>query len=146
MSGIVGIEEVPQIQPAADSFAGYDTNTCRKFLRLVSPAEQYDTLLVSELTFAEWAKVMDFVPKDELYEQIQRLRNEINATYLTLSNTTAELGSIRATLASLEGIEGRLNIISGALDTVSSTIGDSRATGDEPSGGNERPSEQASKS
>jgi len=125
---IVGVEETPQLQPAECSFLGYGKGPAKKFLRVLNPDSNTDTLLISDICFHEWAKVMGYVPLDVRDRLLQELKDEANGLGPSISSTVLELASIRGELAGIKNLEARVVRLTELLEAINGVTGTPEAT------------------
>lgn len=119
---IVGVEETPQLQPAECSFLGYGKGPAKRFLRVLNPDSNTDTLLISDICFHEWAKVMGYVPLDVRDRLLQELKDEANGLGPSISSTVLELASIRGELAGIKNLEARVVRLTELLGAINGIV------------------------
>ena len=115
---IVGIESVPQLQPAACSFSGHGSNSCDKFIRVVAPDNYYDTILISDHFFKQMADEMGYVKLQHGNVLLQNLQVHINELVTAVPQLLDELSSIRERFDNLQTMEAHLTSIRTAVDNV----------------------------
>lgn len=114
----MNVETVPQIQPAVCSFLGFGHPEAKWFLRVQTPEDFYDTILISDIAFKEMAKQVGFVEKTQAMKDAESLREELNATRDNLDSIRASLDNLATVLGVAEDLRTRLNSIERSLKTA----------------------------
>lgn len=102
------VETRPNLQPAACSWGGFGVGPAKMFLRIENPDEISPTLLVSDIIFAEWAKLMGYSKITETETLTKELRTEANELANDLSLKLGVLANLRAMLPDLDVFEERV--------------------------------------
>lgn len=125
----VAVETHPNLHPASCSWGGYGLGPAKLFLRVINPDLVSDTLLISDITFNEWAKAMGYSKITEEETLIKELRNEANELANALSVKLDILANLRAMLPNLEVFEQRVQDFLGAVGRLCDPI-DKSESGD----------------
>ncbi len=129
---IIGVEENPQLQPAQCSFLGFGKGPAKKFLRVVNPDSNTDTLLISDICFDEWAKVMGYSPIEDGERLLKQLKEEADGLYPTINSMLDGLSSLRGQLSGLENLEARIDRLTQQLEAINSATNTEPEPGDAP--------------
>ena len=130
---IIGMEEIPQLQPAVCSFLGFGAAPGRKFVRLVAPNDVFsDTLLMSDVAFNEIAKMFEYVPANTLLKGVEELRAELAKVDLNIDNLAIELSSVVSAMAGLPSFDSSIEQLRKVLNSIRRRIGDAVASATEP--------------
>ena len=113
---IVGVEEIPQLQPAACSFSGHGSGSAKKFIRIVNPDVFTDTLLISDHFFKQMADEMGFVEVDTNSKLLKELQDRINELAPTVHSFLSELGLLRQRFDNLQALEANILQLKSTMD------------------------------
>lgn len=110
-NNIVAIETKPTLYPSDCSFNGDDSSTAEWFIRVVNPDLHFDTLLIGSVFFHEMAKLVGYVPLEELDRAKNSLESQLVDVTNSLDRLTSELSDLRTAMGSLETVEQKLDAL-----------------------------------
>ena len=120
---IVGVESNPNLQPAKCSFSGRDSSNDSKFIRLMAPEEDWDTILISDTFFNEMAKLMGYVKISDEDVDAAQLKEAVNGLDAVVPSVLAELAQLRAQLAGVQTLDARIERFDATLRSILKATG-----------------------
>lgn len=123
---ILGVEEIPQLQPASCSFSGHGSDSCKKFIRIINPDTFYDTILISDHFFKQMADEMGYVKLNSNTKLLKKLQEDLNALDPTIHGLLFELASIGERFNRIQPLEAHIARLMSTMDAI---VGSIRASG-----------------
>ena len=133
MTLIVGVEEIPQEQPAECSFGTGDASVNDWFVRVENPDTGMRTLLIGKIFFDEMAKQVGYIEKTEGHKRAEALRAEVDNAVRYLHDVSDRLDGIASISDDLETVKRTLNNLLESIESVKGKSGKSEGSSESSS-------------